>query len=70
MVFDELDGMELLKVRFRANAFEKVKGVFSINRSAMKMANLDAVFDFMFTNPKDKDGVSLRIFLFKNSCIF
>lgn len=23
----------------------------------MKMANIDAVFDFMFTNPKRKDGV-------------
>lgn len=26
-------------------------------RAAMKMANIDAVFDFMFTNPKRKDGV-------------
>ena len=26
------------------------------NRAAMKMANMDAVFDFMFTNPKDKYG--------------
>lgn len=25
----------------------------------MKMANLDAVFDFIFTNPKGKDGVLL-----------
>ena len=25
----------------------------------MKMANIDAVFDFMFTNPKNLDGVSV-----------
>ena len=24
----------------------------------MKMANIDAVFDFMFTSPKEADGVS------------
>ena len=24
----------------------------------MKMANIDAVFDFMFSHPKSKDGVS------------
>ena len=27
-------------------------------RAAMKMANMDAVLDFMFTNPKDSNGVS------------
>ena len=25
----------------------------------MKMANIDAVFDFMFSQPRGKDGVSL-----------
>jgi hypothetical protein len=30
----------------------------------MKMANLDAVFDFMFTDPKNADGVS-KLFFFK-----
>ena len=25
----------------------------------MKMANMDAAFDFMFTNPKDDGGVSI-----------
>jgi len=33
----------------------------------MKMANIDAVLDFMFTNPKDRFGVrasfSLSVFL-------
>ena len=27
-------------------------------RAAMKMANMDAVLDFMFTNPRDEHGVS------------
>ena len=26
-------------------------------RAAMKMANMDAVLDFMFTNPRHSDGV-------------
>ena len=26
----------------------------------MKMANMDAVFDFMFTNPKYQSGVSIN----------
>lgn len=28
-------------------------------RAAMKMANIDAVFDFMFTNPKKENGVRI-----------
>ena len=30
---------------------------FVIRRAAMKMANIDAVLDFMFTDPKDRYGV-------------
>ena len=29
-------------------------------RAAMKMANMDSAFDFMFTNPKDDTGVSIN----------
>ena len=29
-----------------------------LGRAAMKMANIDAVFDFMFSQPRGKDGVS------------
>ena len=25
----------------------------------MKMANMDAIFDFMFTSPKDRNGASM-----------
>ena len=35
-----------------------VKGAIFQNRAAMKMANMDAVFDFMFSCPRDKDQVS------------
>ena len=38
-----------------------IKLFLKTKRAAMKMANLDAVFDFMFTDPKDEEGV--RIFL-------
>lgn len=58
-VFDALDGKELMKARSRANPFEHIRGVFFLNRAAMKMANMDAVFNFMFTNPRDHDGVSI-----------
>ena len=33
-------------------------GLILINRAAMKMANMDSAFDFMFTSPKDDKGVS------------
>ena len=35
-----------------------LKGIF-MNRAAMKMANMDKVFDFMFSNPTTEDGRSL-----------
>ena len=28
-------------------------------RAAMKMANIDAVFEYMFTNPKKSNGVGI-----------
>jgi len=33
------------------------KNYSDFDRAAMKMANIDAVLDFMFTNPKDRSGV-------------
>ena len=30
-------------------------------RAAMKMANIDAVLDFMFTNPRHSDGVCITL---------
>ena len=58
-VFDQLEGHEMRKARTRSNPFEIIQGVFFLNRAAMKMAEMDAVFDFIFTNPRDKEGREL-----------
>ncbi|XP_051009353.1 cap-specific mRNA (nucleoside-2'-O-)-methyltransferase 1 [Acomys russatus] len=58
-VFDILDGEEMRRARTRANPYEMIRGVFFLNRAAMKMANMDFVFDRMFTNPLDSDGKPL-----------
>lgn len=61
-IFDSLDGEEMRKARTRSNPFETIgKGMF-LNRAAMKMANIDRVFDFMFTSPLNKRGVKKTIF--------
>lgn len=58
-MFDSLDGEELRRARTRSNPFETIgKGIFQ-NRAAMKMANMDKVFDFMFTEPVNQNGVSI-----------
>jgi cap1 methyltransferase len=53
-IFDRLEPAELQKARSRSNPFETIRGVFFLNRAAMKMANIDAVFDYMFTNPSQR----------------
>ncbi|XP_069092416.1 cap-specific mRNA (nucleoside-2'-O-)-methyltransferase 1 isoform X1 [Pleurodeles waltl] len=58
-IFDELEGEEMRRARTRSNPYEMIRGVFFLNRAAMKMANLDHVFDYMFTNPKDTHGKPL-----------
>lgn len=58
-VFDALAGDEFLKARTRANPYEFIRGAIFQNRAAMKMANMDSAFDFMFTNPKDDKGRDL-----------
>ncbi|XP_065911664.1 cap-specific mRNA (nucleoside-2'-O-)-methyltransferase 1-like isoform X2 [Dysidea avara] len=55
-VFDHLDRKEFLDARLRSNPFETIKGVMFQNRAAMKMANIDAVFDYCFTYPKKPNG--------------
>ncbi|KAK3921395.1 Cap-specific mRNA (nucleoside-2'-O-)-methyltransferase 1 [Frankliniella fusca] len=54
--FDALDGQELRRAVQRSNPFETIHGGIFLNRAAMKMANMDRVFDFMFTDPKDQSG--------------
>lgn len=46
-------------VRTRCNPFETIGSAIFLNRAAVKMANMDELFDFMFTNPVDKDGMPL-----------
>ncbi|KAG7162210.1 Cap-specific mRNA (nucleoside-2'-O-)-methyltransferase 1-like [Homarus americanus] len=58
-VFDQLDGKELQRGRSRSNPFETLGKLFFQNRAALKMANMDAVFDYMFTRPKNEAGESL-----------
>ncbi|KAK8396816.1 hypothetical protein O3P69_005052 [Scylla paramamosain] len=58
-VFDQLDQRELQRSRSRSNPFETLGKLFFQNRAALKMANIDAVFDFMFTRPKNEAGEPL-----------
>ena len=39
-------------------------------RAAMKMANMDAIFDFMFTGMRDKSGVSYNCEILQYACIY
>lgn len=58
------------KARTRSNPFETIgKGIF-LNRAAMKMANLDKVFDSMFTSPKTQEEVSLQLSLAQAFLLF
>ncbi|KAF8385036.1 hypothetical protein PRIPAC_74178 [Pristionchus pacificus] len=48
-VFDSLTQRELNEARTRANPYETIGSAFFQNRAAMKTANMDAVFDFIFS---------------------
>ena len=58
-VFDRLSNQELRSSRSGSNPFETIGKVFFQNRAALKMANMDARFDMMFTDPKNEKGQSL-----------
>ncbi|XP_065052037.1 cap-specific mRNA (nucleoside-2'-O-)-methyltransferase 1-like isoform X2 [Rhopilema esculentum] len=58
-LFDMLGTDEFLKARTRANPHETIRGGIFQNRAAMKMAELDASFDFMFTDPRNHEGQSV-----------
>lgn len=58
-VFDNLGAEDMRNARTRSNPFETINNAIFLNRAAVKMANLDALFEFMFTNPKDEDGADL-----------
>lgn len=58
-VFDNLGADDMRNARTRSNPFETIGSAIFLNRAAVKMANMDALFDFMFTNPVDEDGMPL-----------
>ncbi|KOB77085.1 S-adenosyl-L-methionine-dependent methyltransferase ftsjd2 [Operophtera brumata] len=55
-IFDSLDDKDLRHARFRSNPYETIGAVVFLNRAAVKMANIDAVFDFQFSHPKRPTG--------------
>lgn len=58
-VFDNLGAEDMRRARTKSNPFETIRGNIFLNRAAVKMANMDSMFDFMFTNPVDETGKSL-----------
>lgn len=58
-VFDNLGAEDMRRARTKSNPFETIRSNIFINRAAVKMANMDSMFDFMFTNPVDEAGNSL-----------
>lgn len=71
-IFNQLRGYEIAIARSRFNPFETIGKSIFINRSAVKMANMDALFEFMFTRPIDEAGRSLvkdnELFCFADVC--
>ncbi|XP_020717425.1 cap-specific mRNA (nucleoside-2'-O-)-methyltransferase 1 isoform X2 [Ceratitis capitata] len=57
--FDKLNDAELRRSRARSNPFETIRSSIFLNRAAVKMANIDSMCEYMFTNPKDKNGTTL-----------
>uniref|UniRef100_A0A914ZFD5 Cap-specific mRNA (nucleoside-2'-O-)-methyltransferase 1 n=3 Tax=Parascaris univalens TaxID=6257 RepID=A0A914ZFD5_PARUN len=48
-VFDDLNDRELREARSRANPYETIGSAFFQNRAAMKVANLDRIYDWLLT---------------------
>ncbi|EDW62785.1 cap-specific mRNA (nucleoside-2'-O-)-methyltransferase 1 [Drosophila virilis] len=58
-VFDDLSDTEKRRARSRCNPFETIRSSIFLNRAAVKMANIDSMCDYMFTQPRDSHGNSL-----------
>lgn len=58
-IFDNLGADDMRNARTRCNPFETIGRSIFLNRAAVKMANMDAIMNFMFTNPIDEHGNSL-----------
>lgn len=61
-LLDNVSRKEFLPARNRSNPFEEIRKEFFQNRAALKMANIDAVFDFIFTNPENTNERELVYF--------
>lgn len=61
---DNINDHDFRHARTKANPFEAIKNGIFQNRAAMKMANIDWACDFMFTDPKYIDGVSVLEILY------
>lgn len=57
--FDNIDNNVFQLARTRSNLFETIRSSIFQNRAAVKMANIDALLGYMFTNPIDENGASL-----------
>lgn len=51
-MFDDLDLMKFRLARNRANPFESLKKEIFQNRAALKLCEMDVIFDFLFSEPK------------------
>jgi cap1 methyltransferase len=58
-VFDNLGAEDMRRARTKSNPFETIRGNIFQNRAAVKMANIDSMFDYMFTNPVDENNKPL-----------
>uniref|UniRef100_A0A1I7XT99 Cap-specific mRNA (nucleoside-2'-O-)-methyltransferase 1 n=1 Tax=Heterorhabditis bacteriophora TaxID=37862 RepID=A0A1I7XT99_HETBA len=68
-VFDVMSDRDLREARTRANPYETIGGAFFQNRAAMKTANLDKVFDWLFSG-EDESTVMLGKFAASSSYYF
>lgn len=59
-VFDSLSQRELNEARTRANPYETIGSAFFQNRAAMKTANMDAVFGFIFSQEYNVDKMKAK----------
>ncbi|VDN08322.1 unnamed protein product [Thelazia callipaeda] len=53
--FDEINARVLMDARTRANPYETIRSVFFQNRAAVKMANLDRIYDWLLTGRKKRN---------------
>lgn len=55
-MFDQVNRNEIQSARSKCNPFEAIRQSIFQNRAAVKIANLDAILNFMFTEPRDENG--------------